>query len=252
MLGCWGLTNILADTTERASYQEVNVSNGGVINGRIWFSGDYPKPQKMRVTKDPTVCGTSKFSEDFVVSPETKGLKNVVVSLLNVKSGKKRQIRVSDPQMNEPHLITPNEPIQLDQKSCSYVPHVQLAFAGGKLIVTNNDGILHNIHTYIDNTTFFNLAQPVFRKQINRDLPSRPGLITVKCDVHDWMNAYIIIVDHPYFAISDKDGKYTIAEVPPGRYKIQAWHEALGVMEKEVTVKSGETATVNYELLPEH
>lgn len=134
------------------------------------------------------------------------------------------------------------------QKQCEYEPHVQTAVVGQKLEVRNHDKVLHNIHSYDERKgTLFNLAQPI-QNQVSSVTLDQEGVVTLKCDVHRWMLAYIVVGRHPYTAVTDKDGEYRIDGIPPGSYKIRAWHEALGQVSKEVTVVAARQATVDFEV----
>ncbi|MFQ5823076.1 MAG: carboxypeptidase regulatory-like domain-containing protein [bacterium] len=214
------------------------IVNGGNITGDVRFPEAYPEREKIIITKDHQVCGAFQYSEDFVVSEENRGLQNVVVSLLNVKAGKKASVKA---------IAT------LNQKGCRYIPHVQAVPVGTTLEILNNDGVLHNVHAYFNSldpgNTVFNKAQPKFLKKFEQTL-NKASIYYFKCDVHDHMSAYIAVMDHPYYAVTDEMGKFTISDVPAGSYKIQAWHEALGTLEKKVTVVAGKTAEVNFEILP--
>ncbi len=211
--------------------------NGGAVTGVVRFPGEYPDREKIMITKDQQVCGAFQYSEIFVVAEENHGLKNVVITLVNVKGGQ------------APAAVTAT----IDQKGCRYMPHVQAVPVGSNLEILNSDGILHNIHAYYNGldpkNTVFNKAQPKFLKKITHTL-DKAGMYYFKCDVHSHMSAYVAVMDHPYYAVSDDYGKFTIDNVPPGSYKIQAWHEALGVLEKNVTVAAGKTTDVNFDILP--
>ncbi|MFQ5770250.1 MAG: carboxypeptidase regulatory-like domain-containing protein [bacterium] len=212
--------------------------NGGTITGAVRFPEEYPEREKITTTKDQQICGAFQYSEVFVVSEENHGLQNVVIFLENIKNDKKA---------GEGFTAT------LNQKGCRYIPHVQAVPVGTELEILNNDGILHNVHAYQDGldpkNTVFNKAQPRFLKKIKQTL-DKPGIYYFKCDVHDHMSAYILVMDHPYYAVTDESGGFTITNVPAGTYKIQAWHEALGTLEKSVTVESGATAEVKFDILP--
>ncbi|RMF63498.1 MAG: hypothetical protein D6743_10630 [Calditrichaeota bacterium] len=212
------------------------VVDGGTITGTVRFPKEYPEREKVLISKDPQVCGAFQYSEQFVVNEDNHGLKNVVVTLVNV-DGKAPEKGV----------------FQLDQNKCRYVPHVQAVPVGSTLEIVNSDGILHNVHAYFGSfdpkNTVFNKAQPKFLKRIKQVL-DKPGIYYFKCDIHDHMRAYIAVMDQPYYAVSDEAGKFEITNVPPGTYKVQAWHEVLGTLEKEVQVQAGKTAEVNFDILP--
>lgn len=192
-----------------------------------------PKPERLIVDTNVDVCGLRKFSQDFIVSAATKGLKNVVLTVTGVP-----RTATTRPEGNA----------AIHQKKCEYEPHVQTAVVGQKLEIRNQDDVLHNIHSYDDKQgTLFNLAQPI-QNQVNSVTLDREGVVTIKCDVHRWMLAYIVVGSHPYAAVTGEDGAYRIDGVPPGSYTIQAWHEALGQLNKEVTVVAGRQATVTFEV----
>lgn len=222
--------------SERKPETEIIV-NKGAITGVVHFPKEYPEREKITITKNQKVCGTFLYSETFVVSKENQGLQNVVISLANVKSGNKNSA----------------ETASINQKGCRYVPHVQAVTVGTVLEILNSDGILHNIHAYFGSlepsNTVFNKAQPKFLKRINQTL-DKPGIYYFKCDVHSHMTAFIVVMEHPYYAVTDETGKFTITDIPPGKYTVHAWHEALGTLEKEVTVEADKTAEVSFEIFP--
>lgn len=218
------------------AYQVIEVNNGGTITGRVYFPEVRPELEPIRITKDNDVCGIRKESEMFVIS-ESGGLKNVVITLKGIHRGKAPQ---------------PVSRVTLTQKGCVYLPHIQVATIAPKGVdveVVNEDGILHNIHAYAGTETLFNVAQPVFRKKLTKHLDS-PGVVTFKCDVHGWMNAYMVLTTSPYTTMTDEEGNYTLRDVPPGTYMVEAWHEAMGTLEKSVTVSGGQEARVNFDIVP--
>ncbi len=211
--------------------------DGTAVVGVVKFPKDYPEREKIMITKDQAICRAFQYSESFVVSEANHGLKNVIVSIKGLK-GK---------------TSPGNAAVTLDQKRCQYVPHVQAVPAGSKLQIINEDGILHNVHVYAGSTdpknTIFNKAQPKFLKKISQPL-DKPGIYFYKCDVHAHMTAFIAVMDHPYYAVTDDNGEFSIANVPPGKYTVTAWHEVLGTMQKEVVVKKGKPAKVVFDILP--
>jgi len=212
------------------AYEAGPVTGGGTIAGQVKFQGAPPAPEPLEVTKDKEVCGlTPKHDESLVVGPQG-GLKNAVVFLTNVSKGK-------------PFLGT--KPV-LEQKGCQYIPHVFLTPAGAAVDITNDDGILHNIHTYSTKNPPVNRAQPKFKKVIEEKF-NQPEIFEVRCDAHGWMQAWVVVQDHPYYAVTDENGNYTLADVPPGEYELKVWHEKLGEKVQKVNIGSGQTATVNFE-----
>lgn len=227
-----------AENPSESNSEAGTTLNGGAIVGTVSFPEEYPKRGKITVSRDHQVCGAFKYSEDFVVSKENHGLQNVVVTVLTPRRLKKA---------SKARVAT------LNQKGCQYIPHVQAVQVGTVLEILNNDGLLHNIHAYINgidpSKSAFNIAQPAFLKKTKRTL-DKTGVYYFKCDVHDHMSAYIAVMNHPYHAVTNEEGRFTITDIPPGSYKVQAWHEVLGTLEKDVTVAGGKTAEVNFEILP--
>lgn len=212
-------------------YEAGAVSDGGSISGTILLAGDAPAPKAkaIEVTKDVNVCGkTQKYDESLVVD-ENKGVKNVVVSITEIASGK--EWAASEP---------------LDQKECVYTPHIVLTPADAELEILNNDGILHNIHTYSEANPAFNQAQPKFKKKLKKTFAS-PEYIKVTCDAHNWMTGWIVVMDHPYYAVTNEAGSFTLTDVPAGEYELKIWHETLGESMQTVTVEAGGEASVTAE-----
>lgn len=231
----WTITTaVLLTPVGGMAYEGVEVKDGGTISGTITFAGSPPAPQKLEVTKDQQVCGTeAKFSEELVVSAN-KGLKNAVVSLVDIKKG------------NPLAQASFNKPV-LDQNGCAFKPHVVLVPAGGKLTILNNDGVLHNFHTFSSKNASINRAQPKFRKKMGAEF-EQPEIVKVACDAHSWMQGWIVVAGHPYYAVTDASGKFKLESVPPDTYQLQVWHETLGEMTREVTVKAKEDSSITVEM----
>jgi plastocyanin len=212
------------------AYDGGSVSDGGTIAGVVKFKGTAPTPKKIEANKDTEVCGkTTKFDESLIVSGGN--LVNAVVYITDIKKGKK---------------VGPQKEV-LDQKGCDYQPHVVAFTAGSSLEIVNDDGILHNIHSYSKVNTVFNIAQPKFKKTMEVKI-EKPEVINVKCDVHGWMNGWLFSAENPYYAVTQKDGSFKLTDVPPGTYTVEVWHETLGKMTQKVTVKPKEEAKVNFEM----
>lgn len=211
----------------------------GTVSGVVRFESEYPTAERLRVTADNAVCGTHKKGETFLVSPENKGLKNVLVTVEGVAGGR---------------TATPTEAISIEQAGCAYVPHFQVAQLGAQglaLTLTNKDATLHNIHAYNQKgETLFNVGQPGAGRSLAKTL-SEPGVIAVRCDVHAWMRAWIVVLKgQPYYAVTDETGHFSIAGVPPGTYLLRAWHEALGEMKKPVVVGSDGAPDADFVIKP--
>ena len=202
----------------------------GSIEGTVAFSGTPPKPQKLNRKSDP-VCAKKDFNDESVLlSSSGKALQNVLV-------------RVKDAP---PSATAPTEDVMVDQKDCMYRPRVQGGVVGQKIKVRNDDPTLHNVHTYEGTKTLFNQAQPPGSAPIEKPLPKADDVVKVKCDVHPWMAAFVVLNKNPYFAVTKEDGSFQIKDVPAGTYTIEAWHEKLGTQDQQVTVTDAGTATVSF------
>lgn len=211
------------------AYSATDVKDGGTIKGEVVFEGTAPEPKKINVTKDQAACGKEKTVEDLIVNDGK--IENAVVSLTDIKSGKK--------------LDTAD--VVLDQKGCHYTPHVLLVPQGATLKILNSDGILHNIHTYSEKNPAINMAQPKFKKEIKTSFKESEN-VKLTCDAHGWMSGVAVVMDHPYYAKTDSSGAFELTDVPPGEYTLKVWHETLGEKTEKVTVEAGKDATVNFTL----
>ena len=119
--------------------------------------------------------------------------------------------------------------------------------AGQPLTFVNTDGLLHNVHGLPKDNREFNLGMPASRAEASETLNTPEPAFHVKCDVHPWMQAYVAVMDNPFFAVTGKDGKFKIAGLPPGEYQVEAWQEKLGTRTGTVTVGDGETGTVDFQ-----
>jgi plastocyanin len=140
----------------------------------------------------------------------------------------------------------PSTPVTLDQNGCMYVPHVQGIMVGQTYHILNSDGILHNIHSLPKINSQFNKPMPPTMKETSTKFDKPEDVFMIKCDVHPWMQAWMGVFTHPFFATTGKDGKFTISGLDPGTYTITAWHERLGTQTTTVTVAANATATANF------
>jgi hypothetical protein len=141
----------------------------------------------------------------------------------------------------------PSQPVLVDQRQCVYVPRVQGAVVGQPIIIKNSDGTLHNVRGFSGTKSVFNVAQPPRGRPLERSLPAGVETVRLKCDIHPWMLAWVVVNPNPYFTTTGADGAFSLRELPPGTYTLEAWHEALGTKTAEVTVKEGQEATVSFE-----
>lgn len=213
---------------------------GATVSGTIKLElpgGKKPGRKKIQMAADPVCAGkhtSGPALSEVVVVEDDGGLHNVFVYVKKGLEGRK--------------FDTPSEPAVLDQQGCIYVPHVMGVRAGQPITVLNSDGTLHNIHPKPQNSAEINKAMPKFMKKITISFANAEVMVPVKCDVHPWMQSYIGVMDHPFFAVSGEGGKFEIAGLPAGTYTVEAWHESerLGTMTQEVTVADGESKSVDF------
>lgn len=213
-----------------AQYKGGDVKDGGSISGTVKYKGSAPAPKKLEVSKDKEVCGKSpKVDQSLVVN--NGNLMNAVVTITDIKTGKKIDTKK----------------VTLDQKGCEYQPHVLAFPAGSTVEILNPDGILHNVHSYSKVNSPFNMAQPKFKKNLDVKI-DKPEAIEVKCDVHGWMQGWLVATESPYVAVTDNSGNFKMTDVPPGSYTVEVWHEKLGKNTQKVTVKAKEDAKVSFDV----
>jgi plastocyanin len=142
------------------------------------------------------------------------------------------------------HFGVPAEPVVVDQAGCAYRPHVVGAVAGQTIRFLNSDETLHNVNAVCTANKRFNVSFPM--KGITHEKQfTTPEMVHLKCQVHPWMSAYVGVSDHPFFAVSEADGRFAITGVPPGDYSVEIWHETFGKQNVNVTVPPSGTATAD-------
>ena len=213
------------------SYEEIEVNDGGIVQGKVVFNGAVKK-KTVLPTKDKQVCGGIR-KEPLILVGDGGAVEDSVVYLKGIQSGKAW-----------PEMMT-TVPV-LDQKSCRFQPHVQVA-RQGSLDIVNSDPVLHNTHGYYGKRTAFNVALPEQDQKVTKVL-KRPGTVKVDCDAHGWMLGWVQVVDNPYFFQTGEDGAFSITDVPPGDYTLVVWQEWLGDTETPITVEAGETTALDVEL----
>jgi plastocyanin len=139
----------------------------------------------------------------------------------------------------------PGDAVVVDQRGCEFVPRVAGVRAGQPVVFRNDDQTLHNVHAIGSGSNRFNFGMPVTGMEVKRQLTEPQVTVTVACDVHPWMRAYLGVVRHPFFAVTGADGSYALAGLPAGTYVIEAWQEAVGRVEQTVTLGEGEGRTLD-------
>lgn len=198
----------------------------GEVKGRVVLSRPAPGPATVPTDKDRATCGEAQPAEAVVVS--SGGLEQVVV------------------RIEVPGAKAPPRPLTLDQRGCRYLPRVQVASPGSVLTLRNGDPVLHNVHGWAGPGTAFNVAMPMKGGEVARPL-TRAGVVRIECDIHAWMEAFVLVAETPYVAVTGAGGAFAIAGVPEGSWQAVAWHERFGEKRAIVTVPAAGPARLELE-----
>jgi plastocyanin len=205
----------------------------GAIAGTVRFGGTPPANPTIDMSEEPDCAGKHQGAPtdpQYVVNNGMFG--NVFVY---VKSGLPAGAEYT----------APSTPVVLDQSGCLYHPRVFGVMAGQPIEIRNSDPMLHNIKAVPDQNRGFNISQPREGMMTSRTFNAPEIMVPFECNVHGWMNAFVGVMEHPFFATSGEDGSFTIDGLPAGTYEIEAWHELAGTQTQSVTVP--ETGAVNVE-----
>jgi hypothetical protein len=249
----------------QADYTPIKVQDGGTITGTVKWTGAQPKIPKLPITKNVEICDPesqkTRDLERIVINPEGNGVANTVVFLRGVTRGKAMDL--------------PEARATLDQHTCRYLPHILLVPQGGTLKIKSSDPVLHTVQMFGVATN--NVPFP-FQNQFIPVTLNRNGVVELKCNAgHVWMNANLLVVKHPYYAVTDEHGEFKLTDVPPGEYEIVAWHEGWQILSeakvldvgaqvevkrpiystpvtwtKKVTVKASEPVVVDFAIGEKH
>lgn len=247
------LAQVPSETTDDPNKQQVvpeladipkPAAGYGTVTGQFIWDGPVPEKELMHkkgdpVVKDPETCADiDQFKNDLVVNKENKGIRNIFIY---EKSGTyKKKPDAIFPALRKP----PKDSLFFDQKGCRYFPKSLLVRAGQNVVALSNDDVIHNVHTYPVKNQGLNTMIGANDRDGDSiiELPKAETLpISVKCDFHTWMTANWLILDHPYMAITNADGRFMIANMPPGKHEIRLWHERPGYIHKKIkTAKTPE------------
>ena len=210
----------------------------GTVSGTVKYVGSVPKLRPIQMDADPGCAAKHKgpVQSEVLVLGDGNTMGNVFV---RVSGG-----------LPDKQWPVPSEPVVMDQHGCRYEPHVMGIMVGQDFKILNSDGLLHNVHALPKVNKTFNMAMPANRKEAVEKFSKTEDMFKIKCDVHPWMNAYIAVLDHPFFSTTGPDGKFAIKDLPAGSYEIEAWHEKLGTQTAKVTVTADGSATADFEFSP--
>jgi plastocyanin len=234
LAACLGAIVILA-SGERVHGFAAQSAATGTIKGHVKLMGRPPANPPIRMGADPLCARLARQSgkrpvQEYVLADASGGLANAFVDLQGTFPGVPP---------------APKDPVVISQRGCVYSPRVAGVRVGQTLRMVNGDTLLHNLHGISAKNNGFNVTQPSSGMVNNFPMKSPETMLHLTCDVHSWMNAYVGVEPHPYFAVSGQDGSFTIDNVPAGRRTIRAWHERYGWITHTIDVKAGATATID-------
>jgi plastocyanin len=217
-----------------AEGQKVDTSTAATISGKIAFDGQPPQLGNVQMMSDPACSSAHKDPvpvQTYVV--KDGGLDNVFVY---IKDG-----------LDQKYVFTtPTDKMTLNQQGCEYSPHVFGIRVGQPLEIVNDDSTMHNVHGMGEANQEFNFGQPISGMKSTVTFTAPEVLLPLKCDVHSWLNAFVGVVNNPFFAVSAAGGMFELRDVPPGTYTIEAVHEKLGKQTQTVTVAPKDSKQVSF------
>jgi plastocyanin len=209
----------------------------GSIAGTVKLLGLPPAPQLINMSFDPICASAHKkpvYTQEVKLGPNG-ALENVVVFL---SSG-----------LRNTAFVPPSRPAVLDQRGCMFEPHVLAVMVGQKLEILNSDKTPHGIHVLARNNEQWNQFQPVDAPPIVAAFSHPEVAVPVICSwhpLHFWMKAYVAVLSNPHFQVTGRDGSFALEGLRRGTYTIEAWHEKYGILKRQVTVRPGQTTTLDF------
>ena len=234
------ITTVLTTIASATQYEVREIKSYGTISGKVLLGNANVESETFLITKDHESCGTGTRTVEWVRA-SGDALLDVVVYLDKVEAGK--------PFLKEAEAIV------VDQKNCRFTPYLQVMANGGEIKVLNPDPVLHNVRAFelfptannkTMRRTIFNVSLPDFDTYAKKVSLRRGRALKLECSAHSTMHAWVFLARNPYYAVVDKNGTFTITDVPPGNYVVKSWHGRLGEQELTVEVKADVNAEVNF------
>jgi plastocyanin len=213
----------------------VDPATVATISGQVLLDGPAPQADVIRLDGDPkcvTLLQGEERRTEYVVMGTGNSLQNVFVY---VKEG-----------LPPGFYPVPSTPVVLDQQKCRYVPRVIGIQVGQQLTIRNSDPLLHNVRAEGQINQTFDVGTPIQGMEVKRTFSTREVMVPFKCQVHSWMNAYVGVLEHPFFAVTDGSGRFSIPQLPPGTYTIEIWHERYGTQTQQVTVAAKDAKDLTF------
>jgi plastocyanin len=216
---------------ERPAPTPLDRGTTGTIAGAVTYSGDAPQATPVSLDQSCAALHGGKATAGDVLVKDQR----VQNAFVWIRDG-----------LGDRVFPQPTTPVELDQKGCLFAPRVTAAETCQEIVFLNSDPVLHNVHGFPKESSAWNfsLSQAGSRRSVR--VPAPEAMIRVGCDVHPWMQAYVGVVNHPYFAVTGADGAFSLREVPPGDYVVASWHEKFGMREQQVKLGPKQEQTVTF------
>ncbi|WP_437190908.1 carboxypeptidase regulatory-like domain-containing protein [Planctomicrobium sp. SH527] len=221
----------------------------GSVEGQFILDGDVPAATPLKKKGDTTIKDAATCAADDIPNearafdPKTKGIGNIVVYMRRAPAN-------IHPDLKESKA----KEVVFDQKNCRFLPHAMIVRTDQTVVCKSDDDVAHNVHTNpLANTSVNSMVMPKDRTGIKVQMPAAENIpVKVQCDIHPWMLSWWVVVDHPYAAITDSEGKFKIENLPEGEHEFRVWHESAGYINRKLTVKikDGETTTLKVHKVP--
>jgi len=215
-------------------YFKVDPATAATVTGTIKFSGKKAPRKLVDMSNDPACKDSHKgpvYDQSEVVNSNGT-LANVFVYIKTGLEGKTFEV--------------PATPVTIDQKGCWFTPRVMGIQVGQQLSVVNSDPVTHNIHPLAQINREWNHSQGAGEEPLARKFLKPEVMIRVKCNIHSWMHAFIGVTENPYYAVTDDKGTFTLPNLPPGDYTLEAVHELLGTQDQKITVTASGAITADF------
>jgi hypothetical protein len=206
--------------------------SSGIITGRVTYTGTPAKSEPISMSRQPE-CG-KLYSQPLMTERVVTGVGNTLQNVVVYMSAGATDVSP-----------VPATPVSFDQQNCRYTTHVLAFRVGQDVKISNNDPWSHNIHPLARINREWNRMQPPGTPPFSYSYDSQE-FIPVKCNIHSWMQAYFVVLKTSHFAVTGEDGRFTLPNLPPGKYTITAWHETYGTQSHEMTLGDGQSPTIDF------
>jgi hypothetical protein len=229
-------------STQVWAYQEIEVKNGGTLQGRTTMKGHTPSPRVFHLVLFPNLdmCAEVDTDDEMnrllfdFVTDDKRGMKDVVVTLDKVEAGKP----------------FPNKPINILSENCKFTPEVNVLPQGGTFFVDNQDAVMHNSQVYQSERGKIILNIPIPAEEISDGkvmFKKHYRIFQMICGMHEFMQTWGYRIQNPYYYKTKIDGNYKIDSIPPGEYNVTAWHYLMKKQSRKIKISEGETIDLNFE-----